>query len=77
MKRAALRTASARRPLARTSGYQACNWGCVGGLGVLEMRYNCCPTQGAVELSAFPNYAGPQHLCLCGVLRVGAGIRAG
>ena len=49
MKRAAIRIASARRPLARTFGYQACSWGCVGGLGVSTRLF--VPTGGAVVLS--------------------------
>ena len=38
--------------------------GCVGGLGVLSMRFGCNPTQGAVVTVRFRNYAGPQHFCL-------------
>ena len=54
MKRAAVRIASARRPLARTSGYQACSWGCVDGLGVLRCAGTTTPSKG---LSSSPLFA--------------------
>ena len=38
--------------------------GCVGGLGVLSVRFGCDPTQGAVVAVRYRNYAGPQHFCL-------------
>ena len=41
-------TGSARRPLARTPVTKRASQVCVGGLGVLTMRYGCNPTQGAV-----------------------------
>ncbi len=41
-------TGSARRPLARTPVTKRAGRVCVGGLGVLAMRYGCSPTQGAV-----------------------------
>lgn len=48
------------------------------GLGVIAFRSGRNPTQGAPIPYARRNYAGPQHFCLYrGVLRVGAGNRAG
>ena len=38
--------------------------GCVGGLGVLSVRFGCNPTQGAVVTVRYRNYAGPQHFYL-------------
>jgi hypothetical protein len=64
VKRATLRTDSARRPLARTPVTKRAPVGCVGDLGVLSMRCGCCPTQRAVVPSASRKYAGPQHFCL-------------
>ena len=57
---------SARRPLARTPVTKRALVGCVGGLGVLPMRYDCNPTQGVVAPFAFRNSAGPQRFCLYG-----------
>jgi hypothetical protein len=38
--------------------------GCVGGLGVLSVRFGCNPTQEAVVTVRSRNYAGPQHFYL-------------
>jgi hypothetical protein len=78
MKRATFRRISERRPLARIAGYQACSVGCVGGLGVPAMRFDCNPTQGVVVVIRFSQLRRPAALLpYRGVLRVGAGVRAG
>ena len=79
VKRATLRTDSARRPLARTPVTKRAFLGCVGGLGVPAMRYDCNPTQGAVVVVRFSQLRRPATLLPIPrhVLRVGAGFRAG
>lgn len=68
MKRATLRdplaSVTARRPLARIPVTKRAEVGCVGGLGVLTLRYGRNPTQGVVTSFAFRNSAGPQRFCL-------------
>src|SRR5687768_12493433 len=53
--------------------------GRVGGLGVLAMRFDCNPTQGAVVAVRSPQLRRPAPLLPISryVLRVRAGIRAG
>ena len=72
-------TGSARRPLARTPVTKRAVWGCVGGLGVLAMRYGCNPTQRVVVVVRSSQLRRPATLLPIPrhVLRVGAGIRAG
>jgi hypothetical protein len=53
---------SARRPLARIRGYQACSVGYVGGLGVLPLRFNCNPTQGIVVVDRSSQLRRPATL---------------
>ena len=64
VKRAAIRIASARRPLARISGYQACECGLRGlASAVLRCASAATPPKGSSMPFAFRNYAGPQHFC--------------
>ncbi|GAA2537765.1 hypothetical protein GCM10010409_10150 [Mycolicibacterium diernhoferi] len=49
--------------------------GCVGGLGVLPVRYDCNPTQGVVDVIRFSQFRRPTTLLPIPrhVLRVGSG----
>ena len=71
--RAALRSDFGSPPASTDPGYQACKVGCVGGLGVLSMRYGCNPTQRVVEAVRFSQIRRPATLLSISrhVLRVG------
>jgi len=78
-KRATFRNHSARRPASTESRLPGvlCRLRWVAS-AFLRRAFGLEPTQRAVETVRIRNDAGPQHFChYRGVLRVGAGIRAG